>query len=130
PELQDIAASLWRSSSSDATHPVLAVVANSREQLVEYLATATRMIAEEKSAFADPRGIYYAATPAADTGKLAVLFPGQGSQYTDMGASLALAFPVVQDVLDEAAEHLRQEVGVNLGRLIYPPSSFTDEERT
>src|SRR5262249_6681129 len=55
---------------------------------------------------ADPRGIYFAATPQAASGKVAFLFPGQGSQYPDILAQVAIAFPEVREVLDRAERAL------------------------
>ncbi len=61
-------------------------------------------------------------------GKLAVLFPGQGSQYPNMLRDLACSFPAMQDVLANA----NRAFGNGSSRLsdrIYPPAAFSNEER-
>ena len=49
----------------------------------------------------DVSGIYFAAEPLAREGKLAFLFPGEGSQYPNMRADLCLHFPEVRECFDQ-----------------------------
>src|SRR5205085_870271 len=74
----------------------------------------------------DPRGTYLGAGPAA--GAVAFLFPGQGSQYVDMGASLAMAFDCARAAWDDAAGPLHGS-GEHLRDVVFPRPAFTDEER-
>src|SRR5262249_18822940 len=53
---------------------------------------------------------------------------GQGSQYPDMLAQPAMAFPEVRDALDRAERALLDELDRPLGKFIYPPSPFTPEQ--
>jgi acyl transferase domain-containing protein/NAD(P)H-dependent flavin oxidoreductase YrpB (nitropropane dioxygenase family)/NAD(P)-dependent dehydrogenase (short-subunit alcohol dehydrogenase family)/acyl carrier protein len=155
PTLGDLAASLWQSSRNGDDQPTLAVVAGSLEDLREKLDIALKTLTGAEVTLSDPRGIYFAAKPGAanvqhptsnvqrpsrsDTNgakrsssdvrpKVAFLFPGQGSQYPNMLAQLAIAFPEVREVLDAAEGVLAGKLNRPLGRLIYPPSPFTPEQ--
>lgn len=75
-----------------------------------------------------PDGTAYRTGPAVP-GKLALLFSGQGSQYTGMGADLALHLPAVREAWDRAAG-LTFAGELPLHRVVFPVPAFTDEERT
>ncbi|MDF1661311.1 MAG: beta-ketoacyl synthase N-terminal-like domain-containing protein, partial [Planctomycetota bacterium] len=64
-----------------------------------------------------------------ESGEVAVLFPGQGSQYLGMLRDLACQFPAMLDVLIEA-ESVFAEGSHNdgLSDLIYPRWTFTNKE--
>ena len=63
-----------------------------------------------------------------ENGKLAFLFPGQGSQYVGMGADLALAFADSLAIWDEVANYeIEQEK--KLHQVVFPIPVFTDEDR-
>ncbi|WP_210405637.1 type I polyketide synthase [Paludisphaera borealis] len=61
-------------------------------------------------------------------GRLAFLFPGQGSQYVGMLRDLACRFPRMLSAL-EAADAATTSIGARLSDRIYPPSVFSDDER-
>src|SRR5262249_17328736 len=105
----------------------LAVVATDTGDLREKLDRAAAMVDRQPDApFALPGGVYYARRPAAP-GRIAFVFPGQGSQYVGMGGDLAMAFPAAQDVWDFAARLDLSERA--LGDVVFPPPVFTDERR-
>jgi acyl transferase domain-containing protein/acyl carrier protein len=61
-------------------------------------------------------------------GQLALLFPGQGSQYVGMFRELACQFPAMQAAL-ALADSLTPEDGVALSRRVYPPPPFSESDR-
>ncbi|MFM8273965.1 MAG: beta-ketoacyl synthase N-terminal-like domain-containing protein, partial [Gemmata sp.] len=128
PAPADLAASVWQASRDrqGPGAPTLAVVATSLDDLKDKLTAALEAVAKG-DAHSDPRGVYWAAKPAAGA-KVAFLFPGQGSQYPDMLAQVAMAFSEVREVLDRAEATLAPDLDKPLGKLIYPPSPFTPEQ--
>jgi malonyl CoA-acyl carrier protein transacylase/phosphopantetheinyl transferase len=93
--------------------------------VVEKLKDAARTHLQTRS------GIYYAESkPKADLGKIAFLFPGEGSQYPNMLADLCLYFPKVRawfDFLDKIFIGTREQLP---SRFIFPPPlGLSAEER-
>ena len=128
PTLKDLACT--QSLSLPADNAVrLAVVAVSVEDLREKLATAGDLLAKEAAEGSDPTGIYFSRRPAAERGKIAFVYPGQGSQYTGMLTELALAFPRVREVLERFDRHLSPVFCDGLTRLIAPPPARAAEEK-
>lgn len=60
--------------------------------------------------------------------KLAFLFAGQGSQYLEMGAGLAMAFEASCGVWNQAAA-ISLDNSLTLNEVVFPLPVFTDEER-
>ena len=69
-----------------------------------------------------------AAEPAAP-GRVALLFPGQGSLDVGMGADLALAFDAAREVWDAAASDAPPDIA-DLHRFVFPAAAFDENERS
>ena len=79
----------------------LAIVAGSLEDLRAKLARAVDRLRQPKTTrIRDIDGIYYFSRPLAREGKLAFVFPGEGSQYPGMLADLCMHFPEVREAFD------------------------------
>jgi acyl transferase domain-containing protein/NAD(P)H-dependent flavin oxidoreductase YrpB (nitropropane dioxygenase family)/NAD(P)-dependent dehydrogenase (short-subunit alcohol dehydrogenase family) len=130
PALADLAQALNKAARGKEAQPTLALVAASLEDLQEQLGHALETLrggAAPPSRFHDPRGIYFAEQPGEEAGKVAFLFPGQGSQYPNMLAQVALAFAEVREAFDRAERALSGRLEQPLGRFLFPPSTFTPE---
>ncbi|MEZ4767670.1 MAG: beta-ketoacyl synthase N-terminal-like domain-containing protein [Caldilineales bacterium] len=92
----------WTVNRGAGEQPVrLAVVATSVSDLRDKLARAVeRLQKPDTRRIKDVRGIYFFEEPFYPQGKLAFLFPGEGSQYPNMLADLAIHFPEVRTAFD------------------------------
>ncbi len=74
------------------------------------------------------KGGVFVAQPKADARRTAVLFPGQGSQYTSMGRTLALRHATFRSALDRA-ETAFVANGKSLAEVVYPIPAFNEDDR-
>jgi acyl transferase domain-containing protein/NAD(P)H-dependent flavin oxidoreductase YrpB (nitropropane dioxygenase family) len=131
PELTDLAYTLYETFNARRSmlDVHLAVVATSLDDLRQKLAQAREaMGAPGLVEIADPRGIYFTEQPLAREGKVAFLFPGQGSQYPNMLCDLALAFPEVREAFERADRALMDRLPKPLSGYVFPPPAFSPEE--
>ncbi len=111
-------------------HRLLWVAVRDRDQPAELAALARRRIAElgRPRDRARPGAERILSGAGGPPGLLAMLFPGQGSQYVGMGRELACRFPAMHDAL---ALLNRFEGGgeISLADAIYPTRVHDDESR-
>jgi acyl transferase domain-containing protein/NAD(P)H-dependent flavin oxidoreductase YrpB (nitropropane dioxygenase family)/NAD(P)-dependent dehydrogenase (short-subunit alcohol dehydrogenase family)/acyl carrier protein len=131
PLLRDLSYTAWRQAQDRqaGSHLHLAVIATSLEDLRQKLASAAESLAQPQTVqINDPRGVYFSAQPLAPEGKLAFLFPGQGSQYPGMLQDLLLHFPELRQTIEQAVRMLAGKLDEPLTSYIFPPPAFTSEE--
>ena len=120
------------------------VVEKDRKSLAQLLAAARSLLEKNsgKQSWSTPDGIYYGggvgspgAPPEGGTataGKLAMVFPGQGSQYVGMLRDLTCRFPQMQKSLARGQRVVCREplrTPRRLSDFIYPVPVFSDEAR-
>src|SRR5256885_9263434 len=120
--LRDIAFSLNRDLGGLPSR--LGLVASSTEDLARKIEHALKGIADPACRrIKDKSGIYYFEEPLGPRGRLAFLFPGEGSQYPDMLSDLCIAFPEARACFDRVD---RAFAGHERG---YLPSDFIFPKR-
>ncbi len=114
-----------------AAEAALAIVAESLDDLKEKLRAAQELLRGGSPREHARRGIHFSADPLAQSGRIAFLFPGQGSQYVNMGRDLAMAIPLVRQTYELADRVLAGLLPRPLSQFVFPAPAFgAEEERT
>jgi acyl transferase domain-containing protein/NAD(P)H-dependent flavin oxidoreductase YrpB (nitropropane dioxygenase family)/short-subunit dehydrogenase len=127
PRLRDLARSCWEAARRQDGPITAAIVAADLDGLPKRLAALTQAI-ESGTDVLDPAGAWFLAGARAG-GKLAMLFPGQGSQYPNMLRDLAIHFRPVREEIERAERTLAGTFDRPLGEYLYPPPAFGPEEQ-
>ncbi|MFG2773471.1 beta-ketoacyl synthase N-terminal-like domain-containing protein, partial [Streptomyces sp. NPDC048350] len=111
-----------------AAHARVAFVARDEAEAdaLRDIAVAELRARTDRDAWSHPKGVHYRRS-AGDTGRVAALFAGQGSQYVDPGLSAVLALPPLRSSFDRANRHFREDTP--LSRVAFPPPLVDDEGR-
>ncbi len=126
PRLRDVARAVCVRRGTGAMR--LALTAESIADLADKIAAARKHLAAKPESVRDPRGIFFSAKPVKAEGKMAFLFPGQGSQRPDMLRDLTVLFPELRDTFAAADRALADRLDRPLSRYIFPPPRFSPEE--
>ncbi|HET7770591.1 MAG TPA: beta-ketoacyl synthase N-terminal-like domain-containing protein, partial [Chloroflexota bacterium] len=133
----DGADAAWRAACAEwAIGPVptgyarLGLAAGSADEARALLATALERLPTGKAAvWEHPKGMWYRAAGMELKGKVAALFPGQGSQYVEMGRELASNRPEVREAFAVVDKLFARDGRAPLSRVVYPAPAFDDEGR-
>ncbi len=127
--VRDVAYTAWCREQERGGHPHrLAIVATGRDELVNKLERMHKRLQEGgRDQFATRTGSFYCCEPKA--GELAFLFPGEGSQYTGMLATLVTRFPVVREWFDFWEGLYPERSGFKPSEVVFPPSTGVDPEQ-
>lgn len=109
----------------------LGYVAASQEEATQLLQSALGILKKRPDAetWEHPRGIYYRQTGIESAGKVVALFPGQGSQYLNMGREAAMNFPPLRETYAQMDARFRAAGQPALSEVVYPIPAFEDETR-
>jgi acyl transferase domain-containing protein len=112
-------------------HARVGFVADSVKEAAEMLQTAIDSLKGQPQAesWDNPKGIYYRKSGVDSKGKVVALFPGQGSQYLEMGKELALNFPTLRKVYEALDALFLGEGGEPLSGKVFPRPVFDPKER-
>jgi acyl transferase domain-containing protein/NAD(P)H-dependent flavin oxidoreductase YrpB (nitropropane dioxygenase family) len=127
--LRSVAAAICRAAIASPANPVrLAIVASSTSDLRSKIADVRQALKSGKTRIAETRGVYLSELRES-TGKIAFLFPGQGSQYPNMHRDLSVCFPDVRHSLEVADRATSGQYARRLSSFVFPPSAFSDEQK-
>jgi acyl transferase domain-containing protein/NAD(P)H-dependent flavin oxidoreductase YrpB (nitropropane dioxygenase family)/NAD(P)-dependent dehydrogenase (short-subunit alcohol dehydrogenase family) len=129
PRLADLARTLAVEADTVVPGgPNLAVVARSRDGLVEQLRASQELLAGTAEREHGTAGVHFADRPLAGPGAIAFLFPGQGSQTVDMARDVAVVFPEVRAAFERADRALAGRLERPLSDYVFPPPPFGADE--
>jgi acyl transferase domain-containing protein/phosphopantetheinyl transferase len=131
PRLADVAYTLVRRLGNVQTPLRLAIVAESLGDLAAKLEKAIERLEQPGARqIKSISGTYFAGEPLGRTGRVVLVFPGEGSQYPNMLADLCLHFPEVREAFDQVDRiyhgHPRGHLSSDW---IFPRPAFSEEER-
>ncbi len=112
-------------------HPRIGFVAANREEALSKIHKALEMLSSNSNheKLEHPAGIYYRKSALETSGKVAALFPGQGSQYLNMGSQLTINFPPLRKLFEQADRLFEADGRMPLSNVVYPIPVFTNGGR-
>src|SRR6266568_895596 len=131
PVLRSLAAAVCSAADGGSGNDSrrLAIVATDLDDLRGKLGVAREALKTGRSRLQDPKGVYLASGDR-PRGRLAFLFPGQGSQSPHMMRDLALHFPHLRVACEQADRVLRGRLPRRLSGYMHPPSAFGPAEQS
>ena len=112
-----------RAGTGSKPAPVrLAIIAATHVDLQTKIRTAMDALSSSRSELVDPRGIYL--STSAPAGKVAFVFPGQGSQYPQMLRSLAVYCREIRESVELADRTLTDQMSAPLSQYIFGAPTY------
>ena len=102
--------------------------AEAMDLLKAAVVTMTARLEDEQ--WEHPRGITYQKSANDPAGSLVALFPGQGSQYVNMGSDLTVDFPPLRTMYGKMDALFLKDKLRPLSSVVFPPPAFNEDEES
>jgi acyl transferase domain-containing protein/NAD(P)-dependent dehydrogenase (short-subunit alcohol dehydrogenase family) len=127
PRLRDLAFTLALQADSAPPGPRLSLVCSTLDSIATDLAICEKVVLGDVSAL--PSHVAFSRHTPQHKGKIAFVFPGQGSQYINMAREQALFLPELRAALELSDRELVDCYPYSLSTVIYPPGEFTKQDQ-
>ena len=120
-----------KSSKIPLDHARVGFVAVDIAETLAKLKTSIELVkskASDESA-EHPSGVYYRKNGIDPKGKVVALFPGQGSQYVEMGIGAAIDFPEIRQAFAQMDSLFIKDGAPALSNTVFPIPVFSDTEK-
>lgn len=125
PSLKDLSFISFNESQAKKTSKVkLSIVAENKENLINLLERVAIKLSEDPDVLLPPQ-INLNLNSKQPEGKLGFVFPGQGSQYSNMALENTLYFKELREVIDFANSKLNGHI--KMDKLLFPKASYSRE---
>ncbi|MCC5615738.1 acyltransferase domain-containing protein [Nostoc sp. CHAB 5836] len=106
-------------------------VALSQLEASELLQIAIKQLQKQPQAetWEHPRGVYYRKVGMSLEGKVVAMFPGQGSQYLNMGSKLAINFPALRQAYKSLDDLFVQNGLQPVSQVVFPHPTFDSNQK-
>ncbi len=124
-------ASDWKAKAIPVEEARVGFVARDESEAVSQLSTAIELLKSKgaQESAEHPAGVYYRRSGIDPKGKVVALFPGQGSQYVDMGRDLAINFPTIRQAFTDMDRHFDTDGLQPLSSVIFPIPAFDSAKK-
>ncbi|MGB8214245.1 MAG: beta-ketoacyl synthase N-terminal-like domain-containing protein [Anaerolineales bacterium] len=124
-------ASAWTAEAIPSSAARVGFIAADEAEAISKLAIAMELMqANTTQESADhPLGVHYRLSGLDPQGKLVALFPGQGSQYVDMGREIAVNFPPVRQAFAVMDAHFEYDKLLPLSSVVFPTPAFDNTRK-
>ncbi len=117
-------------SKRPASHARLGFLCGDHTEAVKLADLAIKgLTARRGEAWESPEGLFYRPAGLDTRGHVVALFPGQGSQYLDMGSRLAMNFPAVMDSFTRMNRLFAEAGRPHLTATVFPIPVFTKKQK-
>ncbi len=121
----------WTNTAIPQNHARLGFVAVNDDEAVRQLTASVELIKTKggNECAEYPAGVFYRRSGLDPKGKLVALFPGQGSQYVDMGRELAVNFPPIRQAYADMDTLFKSDGMPPLSSTVFPIPVFDNAQK-